>query len=193
MARPVLIGVLVSSMKFARGYCECSVRILDFASKSEQTRMVRPGLLKSELTVFDSLFAGFKAAALTSEQIAKLKETFSLLDKDGDGCITARELGVYLRSLGQNPTEAELQDMIDEIDADGNGAVDFAEFLSAAACEAEEEELAEKEAYPESNKDGDDSSSAAQLRTYIASWDEKAPEEELDEVFQKEDQGNHEG
>ena len=38
-----------------------------------------------------------------------------------------------MRSLGQNPTEAELQDMINEVDADGNGTIDFPEFLSLMA------------------------------------------------------------
>ncbi len=48
-----------------------------------------------------------------------LKETFALFDKDGDGNITMEELGIVLRSLGQSPTEAELQDIINEVDSDG--------------------------------------------------------------------------
>ena len=56
---------------------------------------------------------------LTEEQIAEFKEAFSLFDKDGDGTITTKELGTVMRSLGQNPTEAELQDMINEVDEDG--------------------------------------------------------------------------
>ena len=51
--------------------------------------------------------------------LAEFKEAFSLFDKDGDGTITTKELGTVMRSLGQNPTEAELQDMINEVDADG--------------------------------------------------------------------------
>ena len=51
--------------------------------------------------------------------ITEFKEAFSLFDKDGDGTVTTKELGTVMRSLGQNPTEAELQDMINEVDADG--------------------------------------------------------------------------
>ena len=50
---------------------------------------------------------------------SEFKEAFSLFDKDGDGTITSKELGTVMRSLGQNPTEAELQDMINEVDSDG--------------------------------------------------------------------------
>ena len=45
---------------------------------------------------------------------------FSCYDKDGDGTITTEELGTVMRSLGQNPTEAELQDMVNELDTNGN-------------------------------------------------------------------------
>lgn len=41
------------------------------------------------------------------------------------GQITTKELGTVMRSLGQNPSESELQDMINEVDSDNNGTIDF--------------------------------------------------------------------
>ena len=84
------------------------------------------------------------ADQLTEEQIAEFKEAFSLFDKDGDGTITTKELGTVMRSLGQNPTEAELQDMINEVDADGNGTIDFPEFLTLMARKMKDTDMEEE-------------------------------------------------
>ena len=84
--------------------------------------MILPKIKCDNSTVF---FFAIRSA--NKGQIAEfIKEAFSLFDKDGDGTITTKELGTVMRSLGQNPTEAELQDMINEVDAD-NGTIDFPE------------------------------------------------------------------
>ena len=49
----------------------------------------------------------------------ELREAFSLFDKDGGGSISSSELAAVMRSLGQNPTEDELKEMIADVDEDG--------------------------------------------------------------------------
>ena len=58
---------------------------------------------------------------LSEDQIAEFKESFRLFDKDGNGSISAFELGMVLRSLTHNPTELELHDMMNFMDEDGGG------------------------------------------------------------------------
>ena len=41
------------------------------------------------------------------------------------GVITTKELGAVMRSLGLNPTDSELRDIVKEVDTDNNGSVDF--------------------------------------------------------------------
>lgn len=84
---------------------------------------------------------------LTAEEIDEFQEAFQvqlytvqcnglqcrddgrqMFDKDNSGTISSRELGIAMRSLGQNPTEQELIEMINEIDIDGNGQIEFPEF-----------------------------------------------------------------
>lgn len=71
-----------------------------------------------------------------------------------------------MRSLGQNPTEAELQDMINEVDVDGNGTIDFPEFLTMMARKMRDTDSEEeiKEAFKVFDKDGNGYISAAELR-----------------------------
>ena len=46
---------------------------------------------------------------LTDEKLAEYREAFALFDRDGDGTITAKEVGTVLRCLGHYPTQAELK------------------------------------------------------------------------------------
>ncbi|XP_061158045.1 calmodulin-A-like isoform X3 [Syngnathus typhle] len=129
------------------------------------------------------------AEQLTEEQIAEFKEAFSLFDKDGDGTITTKELGTVMRSLGQNPTEAELQDMINEVDADGNGTIDFPEFLTMMARKMKDTDSEEeiREAFRVFDKDGNGYISAAELRHVMTNLGEKLTDEEVDEMIREAD------
>ena len=42
-----------------------------------------------------------------------------MFDRDGDGTITTDELGIVRENLGMNSTREELDDMIREVDEDG--------------------------------------------------------------------------
>ena len=46
-------------------------------------------------------------------------EAFRYFDKDNSGYITTKELGTLMKSLGENPTENELQRVINTVDIDG--------------------------------------------------------------------------
>ena len=47
------------------------------------------------------------------------KDAFSFFDKDGDGSISKDKLGMVMRAMGEEPTDQSLQEMINEVDADG--------------------------------------------------------------------------
>ena len=80
-------------------------------------------------------------------------------------CITTKELGIVMRSLGQNPSEAQIQDMINEVDADGNGAIEFSEFLNLMERKMKDTDSQEelKETFHLFDKDKNGFISAAEL------------------------------
>jgi len=67
---------------------------------------------------------------LTNEELAEFREIFNLVDRDGGGTITKEELGELMDTLGIDATPEEIDLMINEIDQDSNGEIDFEEFVA---------------------------------------------------------------
>jgi hypothetical protein len=67
---------------------------------------------------------------LTAEHIAEFKEVFTAFDADGSGAIDASELKVVLKQFGQDLTTAEVNLIIEEVDDDNDGEIDWEEFLA---------------------------------------------------------------
>ena len=70
---------------------------------------------------------------LSENDIASIKEIFSLFDKDNDGIVDIKHLGMMVRGLNQYPTNRDVEMMMAEIDPSGAGYFDFPEFLSLMA------------------------------------------------------------
>ncbi|KAL6917304.1 hypothetical protein FSST1_008799 [Fusarium sambucinum] len=114
-------------------------------------------------------------------QIVEYKQAFHLFDKDGDG--------VVMRSLGQNPSDAELHDMIIEADADRNGTIDFPKMMShkAEGIDYDQELL---EALMVFGRDEDGFISAGELRRTLKAIGEEVTDDELDEMIREADTDN---
>ena len=60
-------------------------------------------------------------AGFDKETLLKLQELFAELDADGSGYLDAEELGVLFKNMRMPMGQRELDDIVDEIDVDGNG------------------------------------------------------------------------
>ncbi|RZF41227.1 hypothetical protein LSTR_LSTR011608 [Laodelphax striatellus] len=68
----------------------------------------------------------------TADQEEKeLRDAFRIFDKHNRGYITASDLRAVLQCLGEDLSEEEIEDMIKEVDVDGDGRIDFYEFVHA--------------------------------------------------------------
>merc|ERR1719333_1311696 len=69
------------------------------------------------------------AAKFMIEDEEELKEAFRLYDKEGQGFITNEVLKEILREIDNTLTEEDLDGIVEEVDEDGSGTMDFDEFV----------------------------------------------------------------
>jgi calcium-dependent protein kinase len=80
-------------------------------------------LKKAALTVI--------ASQLGESQIKALREVFEALDGNGDGLLTSLEMKEGLKKSGIKDIPADLQQIMEDVDSDGSGVIDYSEFLAA--------------------------------------------------------------
>ena len=72
---------------------------------------------------------------LNGDQAEELKKAFEVMDANNDGVVTKEELRTLLKGLGEEVTDEVVDEMIAIADENGDGKVDFQEFVKAAMGE----------------------------------------------------------
>ena len=129
---------------------------------------------------------------LTDETINQFHYLFDLFDKDSSGTITTKELGTVMRNLGQNPSEEELKQMIREVDLNGNGTIDFKEFMCLMLKRMKDNDFEEElqEAFKVFDNDQNGYINSHELRHAMVNLGENLSPEEVEEIIKEADLDN---
>ncbi|KAG7716419.1 hypothetical protein KL949_003476 [Ogataea haglerorum] len=94
-----------------------------------------------------------------------------------------------MRALGQNPTQQELNDLVNEIDTNGNSLIEFSEFLTMMARQIKEQDVEAEilEAFKVFDSDGDGKISQTELVRVLTTIGERLTEEEARQMLQAAD------
>ena len=69
---------------------------------------------------------------LSADQAAELKKAFEVMDANKDGVVSKDELTTLLKGLGEDVTDDVVEEMMKIADENGDGKIQFEEFVKAA-------------------------------------------------------------
>src|SRR5690606_26455900 len=115
----------------------------------------------------------------------EIKELFQTFDKDNDGYICIKELATIMRSMGQNPSEQELQEISKQYDREETGRIEFNEFFHLIQQRMKEPKTEEEliEAFKVFDRDNEGVISAEEMAHALGSAGEKLSKEEIDDLI----------
>lgn len=101
-----------------------------------------------------------KFPEFSRKEIDVFSMTFRDFDLDGSGSIDIRELGIAMKKMGQGASPEKLKKIIDDVDDNGNGEIEWVEYLQIMRNfypyklkEFEEQFMVPAKAYPEFERD----------------------------------------
>ncbi|KAH7935963.1 calmodulin-A [Rhipicephalus sanguineus] len=134
----------------------------------------------------------------SEEELAKLRREFEWYDKDGDGQITAEDLGAMMSALGFNLTQEELEMEIAEVDRNGDGMINFSEFVAKNAGDITLPDITPRDSTPTAeeirvifqfiDRHGNGFLTSDELRLFFAAFDKEGlTDEEIEEFIREAD------
>ena len=124
-------------------------------------------------------------------------QLFNLMDENGDGSVTVREIQMLLKSMGRDTTDAEIRKIVKAADKDNNGKIELNEFIMYM----EKKNAIDKSITSEDDKiikmfsffdtDGDGLISRMELKNLLTQTGQEITDEEIDAIMQEVDGDNN--
>lgn len=140
-------------------------------------------------------FDGLKdSTGLEQDEVKVLKICFNMFDFKKQGFLSADDLDDILRGMGFRPSKEELKEILEEIDEDGSGEIEFEEFCQLCAkflIEEPDEETMKaelKEAFRVYDKEANGFITTDTLREIISELDTRLTSEDLDGIIEEIDE-----
>jgi centrin-1 len=126
---------------------------------------------------------------LTDEQKQEIREAFDLFDTDGSGSIDAVELKVAMRALGFESKSEDIRKMLEKIDEDRSGVIEFDEFVKMMTDKMGERDTKEKilSAFQLFDTDGTGKISFMNLKRVSKNLGQILTDDELHEMIEEAD------
>lgn len=128
------------------------------------------------------------ASTLTDREMDELRDNFGLYDTVGDGKVESTSMGQVLRSAGLNPTQAEVEKVMKEIDPTGNKRISFEEFVPVMLSFRSRQHKYGQDVFIDSlrvfDNDGSGTISSGELRHVLTSLGERLRDEDVDTLLQ---------
>ena len=142
-------------------------------------------MYRKEITTY------IKKLDIPEDKIAEYKEAFDMFDKDGSGTIDVGEIVKIMKNFGYPIKKSEAQRMISEIDDNGDGELDFEEFVTLMEKQTNYVDQTEEElvltAFKSFDKDHDGKITNHEFKYLLTQMGDKFSDEELNLLFQESD------
>ncbi|KAF8037506.1 hypothetical protein BT93_B0413 [Corymbia citriodora subsp. variegata] len=126
-----------------------------------------------------------------AESLSQLRDIFARFDMDSDGSLTILELAALLRSLGLKPSGDQVHVLLSNMDANGNGLVEFDELVNVILPDMNEDALINQEqlleVFRSFDRDGNGYITPAELAGAMAKMGQPLTYKELREMIKEAD------